>query len=82
MISTIEKLLEKSPTGSLIVRNACVFNPQFITSSNDEINLINKLKTLVSQLIKQNWIDWIDPQYGERVVLQYKSFLQNEVKMK
>ena len=82
MISTIEKLLEKSPIGSLIVRNACVFNPQFITSSNDEINLINKLKTLVSQLIKQNWIDWIDPQYGERVVLQYKSFLQNEVKMK
>ena len=79
MISTIEKLLEKSPTGSLIVRNACVFNPQFITSSNDESNLINKLKTLVSQLIKQNWID---PQYGERVVLQYKSFLQNEVKMK
>ena len=79
MISTIEKLLEKSPIGSLIVRNACVFNPQFITSSNDEINLINKLKTLVSQLIKQNWID---PQYGERVVLQYKSFLQNEVKMK
>ena len=79
MISTIEKLLEKSPTGSLIVRNACVFNPQFITSSNDESNLINKLKTLVSQLIKQNWID---PQYGERVVLQYKSLLQNEVKMK
>ena len=79
MISTIEKLLEKSPTGSLIVRNACVFNPQFITSSNDESNLINKLKTLVSQLIKQNWID---PQYGERVVLQYRSFLQNEVKMK
>ena len=79
MISTIEKLLEKSPIGSLIVRNACVFNPQFITSSNDEINLINKLKTLVSQLIKQNWID---PQYGERVVLQYRSFLQNEVKMK
>ena len=59
-----------------------VFNPQFITSSNDESNLINKLKTLVSQLIKQNWIDWIDPQYGERVVLQYRSFLQNEVKMK
>ena len=56
-----------------------VFNPQFITSSNDESNLINKLKTLVSQLIKQNWID---PQYGERVVLQYRSFLQNEVKMK
>ena len=79
MISTIEKLLEKSPTGSLIVRNACVFNPQFITSSNDESNLINNLKTLVSQLIKQNWID---PQYGERVVLQYRSFLQNEVKMK
>ena len=79
MISTIEKLLEKSPIGSLIVRNACVFNPQFITSSNDESNLINNLKTLVSQLIKQNWID---PQYGERVVLQYRSFLQNEVKMK
>ena len=79
MISTIEKLLEKSPTGSLIVRNACVFNPQFITSSNDESNLINNLKTLVSQLIKQNWID---PQYGERAALQYRSFLQNEVKMK
>ena len=29
-------------------------------------------------MIKQNWID---PKYGERVVLQYKSFLQDEVKL-
>ena len=78
MITTAEKLLEKSPIGSVIVRNACVFNPEFITSSNDESNLINKLKILVSHLIKQNWID---PQYGDRVVLQYKSVLQNEVKL-
>ena len=61
-----------------VVRNACVFNPEFITSSNDESNLINKLKILVNHLIKQNWID---PQYGDRIVLQYKSFLQNEVKL-
>ena len=74
MIATTEKLLEKSPIGSVIVRNACVFNPEFITSSNDESNLINKLKILVSHLIKKNWIDL---QYGDRVVLQYKSFLQN-----
>ena len=78
VIAAIEKLLEKSPIGSVIVRNACVFNPEFITSSNDESNLINKLKILVSHLIKQNWID---PQYGDRVVLQYKSFLQNEVRL-
>ena len=75
VIATIEKLLEKSPIGSIIVRNACVFNPEFITSSNDESN---KLKILISHLIKQNWYD---PQYGDRVVLQYKSFLQNEVKL-
>ena len=72
VIATIEKLLEKIPVGSVIVRNACVFNPEFITSSNDELNLISKLKILVSHLVKQNWID---PQYGERVALQYKSFL-------
>ena len=66
VIATIEKLLAKSRTGSVIVRNACVFSPEFITSSNDESNLINKLKILVSHLIKQNWID---PQYGDRVVL-------------
>ena len=75
MITTIEKLLEKSPIGSVMVRNACVFNLEFITSSNDESNLINKLKILVSRLIKQNWIDL---QNGDRVVLKYKSFLQNE----
>ena len=78
VVAIIKKLLEKSPIGSVIVRNACVFNPEFITSSNDESNLINKLKVLVSHLIKQNWIH---PQYGDRVVLQYKSFLQNEVKL-
>ena len=37
------------------------------------------MKILVSHLIKQNWID---PQYGDRVVLQYKSVLQNEVKLR
>ena len=42
MSASIEKLLGKSPIGSAIVRNACVFNPEFITSSNDESNLINK----------------------------------------
>ena len=30
MIATIEKLLVKSRTGSVIVRNACVFNPDII----------------------------------------------------
>ena len=44
VIATIEKLLEKSPVGSVIVRNACVFNSEFIASSNDESNLINTLK--------------------------------------
>ena len=61
VMATIEKLLQKSPTGSVIVRNACVYNPEFITSSNDESNLITKLQILVSHLIKQNWIDL---QYG------------------
>ena len=56
VIANIEKVLEKSPICSVIVRNAFVFNPEFITSSNDELNLINKLKILVSHLIKQNWI--------------------------
>ena len=74
----LKKLSDKSPVGSVIVRNAFIFNPEFITPSNDESNLINKLKILVSHLIKQNWID---PQYGDRVVLQYKSFLQKEVKL-
>ena len=78
MIATIEKLFEKSPIGSVIVRNACVFNPELITSSNDELNMINKLKILVSHLIKLNLIH---PQYGNRVVLQCKSFLQNEAKL-
>ena len=78
MIATILKLLEKNPIGSVIVKNACVLNPGFITSSNDESNLINELKILISHLIKQNWVD---PQYGDRVVLQYKSFLQNEVQL-
>ena len=82
MITTAEKLLEKSPIGSFIVRNACVFSPEFITSSNDEANLINKLKVLVSHLIKPNWID---PRCGDGLMLQYKSFffffLQNEVKL-
>ena len=49
-----------------------------MTSSNYESNLIKKLKILVSHLIRQNWID---SQYEDRVVLQYKSFLQNEVKL-
>ena len=51
VIGTIEKLLDKSPIGSVIVRNARVFSPEFITS-NDESNLINKLTILVSHLIK------------------------------
>ena len=42
VIATIEKLLEKSPIDSVIVRNASVFNHEFITSSNDELNLIIK----------------------------------------
>ena len=33
VIATIERLLEKSPIGFVIVRNACVFNPEFIASS-------------------------------------------------
>ena len=33
VIAIIEKLLEKSPIGSVMVRNACVFNPDFIASS-------------------------------------------------
>ena len=53
MIATIKRLLEKSPIGSGIVRNACVFNPEFIASSNDKSNLTNKLKILVGLLIKQ-----------------------------
>ena len=52
VIGTIEKLLDKSPIGSVIVRNARVFNPEFITSSNNESNLVNKLTILVSHLIK------------------------------
>ena len=78
MIATIEKLLEKSPIASVIVRNVCVFNPEFIILSNNESNLINKLKILLSHMIKKNWID---PQSGDRVVLQYKSYLQNELKL-
>ena len=54
VIATTKNLLEKSPIGYVIVRNPCVFNPEFITSSNDESNLINTLKILVSHLIKQN----------------------------
>ena len=54
VIVTIEKLLDSSPIGSVIVRNACVFNPEFIAALNDELNLINKLKDFVSLLIKQN----------------------------
>ena len=65
-VASIEKLLEKSAIGSVIVRNACVFNPEFIASSNDESNLINKLKILAGQLIKQSWIG---PRYGDRVLL-------------
>ena len=38
VIVIIEKLLEKSPIGSVMVRNACVFNPDFIASS--ELNKI------------------------------------------
>ena len=45
VMATIEKLLQKSPTGSVIVRNACFYNPEFITSSNDESNLITNSKS-------------------------------------
>ena len=31
--------IENRPIGSVIVRNACVFNREFITLSNDESNL-------------------------------------------
>ena len=54
VIATIEKLFEKAPIGSVIVRNTCVFNSEFITSSNDESNLINKLKILVNHMVKEN----------------------------
>ena len=54
VIATIEKLFEKAPIGSVIVRNTCVFNPEFITSSNYESNLIIKLKILVNHMVKEN----------------------------
>ena len=88
VIAIIGKLLEKSPIGTVIVRNACVFNPVFITSSNAESNLTNKLEILVSHVIKQNWID---PQYRIELCCSINLFsginlflknLLNEIKLR
>ena len=77
VITIMEKLCVNSPIGSVIVRNAPVFNPEVILKSSDA-DLIKKVKSLVSHLIK---LEWIDAQYGDKVVSQYRLFLQNEAKL-
>ena len=69
--------MERSPVGSIIVRNANVFDPKTIIELKD-LELINRLKVLTSHLIS---LKWFDGPYGDKVMGQYR-LLENEVKDK
>ena len=76
VITTVNKILEKSPIGSVVVRNANAFDPKTIlTSSSHE--LIKKVKSIMSHLIQ---LEWFNESYSDKVIFQYRDFLENEVK--
>ena len=77
VVATIDKIMERSPVGSIIVRNANVFGPKTIIELKD-LELINRFKVLTSHLIS---LKWFDGPYGDKVMGQYR-LLENEVKDK
>ena len=70
--ATALKLFEKIPVVSKIVRNASIFNPHLMATSEKKYLFI-RVQTLVSHLVT---IERIDAQCGDKVVAQYKSFLE------
>lgn len=76
-IIVANKLVEKSPIGSVVVRNASVLDPKVILNLTNE-SFINKMQHLITHIIT---LSWIDSQYGYKVILQYRLFLENEKKI-
>ena len=81
VIATVHKILEKSPIGSIVVRNALVFDPTTIicvTDTSDMDILIKKMKALLSHMIH---LKVYEESFSDKVLNQYRDFLDNELKI-
>ena len=73
----VEKIAERSPLTSVIIRNAVVFDPRNMAASGAE-TLIKKLKPLTQKLVALRIINF---QTADKALIQYRLLLGKEVIM-
>ena len=75
IVTICNKLSERNPMGSAIVRNADAFNPNVMVRLNNEL-LRQKVKTLIQKLVS---LKIIGTECGDKALTQYSTFLQKEI---
>ena len=75
VVETMKKMFERCPLGSIVVRNAVVFNPRTISSSissSNETTLLKKFKLLLKHLIG---LKIMAAHKADKALQQYSDFL-------
>lgn len=76
VITILKKLLDKSPAGSNVVRNASIFDPSVILSEKSNV-LQKRLSSLLTHLMKLNILK---PQKCDKITEQYIEFVTYQLK--
>ena len=77
LLILLEKFFTRSPMKFTVVRNVSVFNPKQMVSEKPD-QLREELKKLFHHLI---YLNQVTTSLSENSLSQYKSFLQNNVKI-
>ena len=75
VVAILKKMLEKSPIGSVVVRNASVFNPDSISVTKEDLK---NLKHLQQHFFK---IKVLTASHADKASIQCGEFLKNDMKL-
>ena len=76
VVAILKKMLEKSPIGSVVVRNASVFNPDSISVTKED--LLKHLKRLQQHFVK---IKVLTASHADKAFIQCGVFRKNDMKL-
>ena len=76
VVGTVKKMFHRCPLGSIVVRNAVVFNPGFILARK-EATILKKLKPLLQHLIT---LKILPSHQADKIYQQCSNFVATEVK--
>ena len=78
VVGTVNKIFERTPLGSIILRTAAIFNPESIMNSTNGTLLLKKLKLLLQHLVS---LKLIPAHHADKAFAQLPEFISNEMKL-